>query len=477
MNLAGTQIKDTYGNLITIGSVAGTPTTGTLQNGAGSDLTAVTINGTGTVTTLVAGAGLVGTPAITTSGDLNTGLWFPAADTVAISTAGAERLRIDSSGNVGIGTTNIVGEGLIANGKSLSMPLTSDINANSTSSSVTSGSKLISLSGITGPSNYTAATMGIHQSGSAEGAGDFRFSTGDGAGNLTEHFRITNAGNVGIGTTSPTAKLDVVASPSFAGEFNGTNTYLDIVDSTVTGRLQTVSNVFNVGTVGAGDSFAIKTEGIERVRVANTGSVGIGTSLPTALLDVRGSAVFNEAGADVDFRVEGDTNTHLIFADASVDKVMIGSSSSGTGGRLEVVGGSIGISGIYGNGACKTIVGQFTTQPNTTATVTIDLGLGALVGGFQCHVGAYIAGAYGDGQLFFTGGGRFGTNTAQNDIHVIRNSTPDGDLTFGTPVHSGANNTITFTIVHGGAAGNTTSVIYLTVFGNGFTADPTITIS
>ena len=400
MNLAGTQIKDTYGNLITIGTVAGTPTTGTLQNGAGSDLTAVTINGTGTVTTLVAGAGLVGTPAITTSGDLNTGLWFPAADTVAISTAGAERLRIDSSGNVGIGTTNIVGEGLIANGKSLSMPLTSDINANSTSSSVTSGSKLISLSGITGPSNYTAATMGIHQSGSAEGAGDFRFSTGDGAGNLTEHFRITNAGNVGIGT-----------------------------------------------------------------------------SLPTALLDVRGSAVFNEAGADVDFRVEGDTNTHLIFADASVDKVMIGSSSSGTGGRLEVVGGSLGISGISGSGACKTIVGQFTTLPNTTATVTIDLGLGALVGGFQCHVGAYIAGAYGDGQLFFTGGGRFGTNTAQNDIHVIRNSTPDGDLTFGTPVHSGANNTITFTIVHGGAAGNTTSVIYLTVFGNGFTADPTITIS
>jgi hypothetical protein len=105
MNLAGNQIKDSYGNLLTIGTVAGTPTTGTLQNGAGSDLTAVTINGTGTVTTLVAGAGLVGTPAITTSGDLNTGLWFPAADTVALSTAGAERLRITNAGNVGIGTS------------------------------------------------------------------------------------------------------------------------------------------------------------------------------------------------------------------------------------------------------------------------------------------------------------------------------------------------------------------------------------
>lgn len=45
MNLTSTQIKDTYGNLVTIGTVAGTPTTGTLQNGAGSDLTSITLNG------------------------------------------------------------------------------------------------------------------------------------------------------------------------------------------------------------------------------------------------------------------------------------------------------------------------------------------------------------------------------------------------------------------------------------------------
>jgi len=45
MNLATTQLKDTYGNLLTIGTSAGSPTTGTIENGDGQDITALDVNG------------------------------------------------------------------------------------------------------------------------------------------------------------------------------------------------------------------------------------------------------------------------------------------------------------------------------------------------------------------------------------------------------------------------------------------------
>ena len=51
-------------------------------------------------------AGTAAAPAITTTGDTNTGMFFPAADTIAFAEGGAEVMRLDSSGNVGIGTSS-----------------------------------------------------------------------------------------------------------------------------------------------------------------------------------------------------------------------------------------------------------------------------------------------------------------------------------------------------------------------------------
>jgi hypothetical protein len=74
---------------------------GRLGLGTSSPDALLTVNGVGAF-----GAGTAALPSIARSSDLDTGAWFPAANTFAASTAGVERLRIDSTGRVGIGTTS-----------------------------------------------------------------------------------------------------------------------------------------------------------------------------------------------------------------------------------------------------------------------------------------------------------------------------------------------------------------------------------
>ena len=121
----------------------------------------------------------------------------------------------------------------------------------------------------------------------------------------SEAMRITNAGNVGIGTNTPASKLDVAGVATVGYQPDNDICFSVVNDSPV-------SN-FNVR--GGGD---IYTAGD---------------------LDVRGSAVFNEAGANVDFRVEGDTDANLLFLDASSDRVGIGTSTPST--KLHVNGSAL----------------------------------------------------------------------------------------------------------------------------------------
>ena len=66
----------------------------------------ITINGTATFA-----AGTVSAPSITTTGDTNTGIYFPAADTIAFTEGGVEAMRITSSGQLLVGTTTAPSSG------------------------------------------------------------------------------------------------------------------------------------------------------------------------------------------------------------------------------------------------------------------------------------------------------------------------------------------------------------------------------
>ena len=61
---------------------------------------------TGGAQTIEFAAGTASAPSITTTGDTNTGIFFPAADTIAFTEGGAEAARFDSSGRLLIGTTS-----------------------------------------------------------------------------------------------------------------------------------------------------------------------------------------------------------------------------------------------------------------------------------------------------------------------------------------------------------------------------------
>ncbi len=81
-------------------------TLGAAASGSNADITALTAIADGSASA----------PSIAHTGDANTGVWFPAADTIAASTGGAERMRIDSSGNVTVTSAALLGYGTGAGG-------------------------------------------------------------------------------------------------------------------------------------------------------------------------------------------------------------------------------------------------------------------------------------------------------------------------------------------------------------------------
>jgi len=184
----------------------GTPSSGTVTNLTGT--ASININGTVGATTANTGAfttlsatgvttvqtGTAALPAITTTGDTNTGIFFPAADTIAFAEGGAEAMRITSAGNVGIGTTN--------------------------------PAALLSVSGTLGVSEPGGAGGRLQITSSGNGAVIFQndnspiiFKTVTGT---QEKMCITDGGSVGIGTTSPDSsnKLEVAGDISLSWNAN-----------------------------------------------------------------------------------------------------------------------------------------------------------------------------------------------------------------------------------------------------------------
>jgi hypothetical protein len=103
------------------------------------------------------------------------------------------------------------------------------------------------------------------------------------------------------------------------------------IDGTTIGANSAAAATFTTATATSVNATNVRAnDGTAAIVITDsTGAVAISTALSaTGNVDVNGgSFTFNEAGAALDFRVEGDTATHLIFADGSEDHVGIRTSS------------------------------------------------------------------------------------------------------------------------------------------------------
>jgi len=249
-------------------------------------------------------AGTVSAPAITTTGDTNTGIFFPAADTIAFTEGGAESMRITSSGNVGIGS-------LVSYEAKLKVATTNgsaDFAASGINicgaAEITSGQVLpISFTPIGNDTTRARAAIGCVV-GTNWGFGNLAFYTRAAADasvltTADERMRIDSSGNVGIGTTAPSQKLEIYAAANSlqiesvvrndqAGSgvaaigFNVSSGAAAETSSTKAGIGLVRTNAYGVGALcfynnGTGSAGNFTTAD-ERMRIDSSGNVGIGTN-------------------------------------------------------------------------------------------------------------------------------------------------------------------------------------------------------
>jgi hypothetical protein len=259
--------------------------------------------------------------------------------------AGAEKMRIDSSGNVGIGTSSPTGKlHIVPAVNNYAIKIDDGTYSGGLLTSSSTGG-LILYNGVAQPLGFWT--------------------------NNTERMRIDASGNVGIGTSSPGAKLDIsngmvrLSNAYQVQWFNGATQLASILADS-----------------GPNLTFQTGSSNTERMRIDSSGNVGIGT-VPTAKLDivgtqwVRGGAAVGGViilSADATSGANGVTmeasfltggygplkfrtsNTEAMRIDSSGNLLVGTTSATPSGGGFVVKQGSAGVS--------------FTVTDHTSGTAT-----------------------------------------------------------------------------------------------------------
>ena len=259
------------------------------------------------------------------------------ASSILLGTSGAAQLTINSSGNVGIGTSTNITNKLQVNGTCSATTLAGAYNPTGLSSAVpvskggTGKSTLTAsrlLGSISGGTTFDEIALGTNLSfdttttpyklNATGGSGtDTRWTTV----NTNDIYLTNTAGKVGIGTNNPQQKLHLEDGSMFIGDIATTgatnsttaNGYRLIFDNSFNGTAGSGTNcnkiVLHNNTGGGGwmAGFGLENSGVsyqsggnhrfytltttssygtERLTILSTGNVGIGTATPSAKLNI-----------------------------------------------------------------------------------------------------------------------------------------------------------------------------------------------
>ena len=319
-----------------------------------------------------ASLGTAAAPTFSWTSDPNTGIYSPGADQVAISTGGSGRLFVDASGNVNVDS-----------GAFYVDAVNNSVGINTASPNTYGANSLI----------VNNSTLTINQDGASEPILQFRSGTATQLGRIqypptglrfvnvsgaAETLRITSAGLVGVGTSAPSAPLDLYgANNALCFRIDGGSGASDRALRITNSSNSLLWDINAQGGSGANGFLTLSTNSTPALTINSVQRVGIGTTSPGATLDVAGDIRSNARGTSFgfklpDWRVYNSSSGNALVIDTyttealrvdSSNRLLVGTSSTSANTLLLVVGGAGGT-----NGSIR--LATSSTTPASGATVS-----------------------------------------------------------------------------------------------------------
>ena len=207
------------------------------------------------------------------SGITGTGTYLP----MTFLTGGSERVRVDTSGNVGIGTSSPANKFQV-------VASTSGTNDLVTISRFDRGSSGTAANNLGGRLEFSAQDdAGSQRTAAFLNWGLASVASGSPTGFLSLSTRgtdpalyINNSGNVGIGTSSPAVRLHVSGSSTYVAGIEGSSTFA-LMGFKASGTTGTLDDA-NVAIGATGDALYLRAGGSERARIDSSGNFQVGTT-------------------------------------------------------------------------------------------------------------------------------------------------------------------------------------------------------